>query len=1252
MKRWISGVVILMMCVLLLSSSESLAAETKTEKDLQQALIKSKALINTISTKIQAGYWANDEINSLKALATDIKGFAVSLADKFRTREEDLKSRGAKAQERHQVMEEGVRMSLEEYLGIIEGLPEGPAHGSDIERLKSLLDKISPKKKGQIFGSLPYRNLNYPAQKPSQSATIVPAYKGGNKTANSEDTASTKEASITEEIASLAESLNWNPVSIYEYVKNNIETEWYWGCMKGAGETLTQKSGNDCDQAALLTALLRASGFPTRYVRGTIRFYPDMEKAKNLVGIDDASNLAEFFQKAGIPYIPVISGGKISNFEIEHIWVESMIPYDNYRGAIIDEEGKTWLGLDTSLKVKGYAYNSATDVFQQSTLYSRLSTAWDDYLGELRTETPVEYVEAMLISAGYGLSELERTQTLNLDVMNILPAAMQFQQTKITNEYTEIPDELMQKVRFSATDKNGNELFTITFDTLELSNRQITISCEPETVEDQETVDSYGGLDNTPAYLVRLRPILKVNGEMAADGNDGLPMGEEYSFSVDIISPNSTETAVNTLITGNVVSLGVVSQKSSGRLSVGEDDDAEKIQHKEAINYIDRWNDAEDELASLFHLVLVRPVPTVVAVGGMIDVTYLLDVPHGFEWKGEYVDASFRAVSVHPSAASGSGNRSPSSEDRKKTFMQLSALEGSVLEHRIFEDDIEVPSVSTANLLQYAHSTAAVVVFIDKSNLSSVIPTLDLSENATDEITNAVNQNYTVQIPKGEVIYNDWTGWGYLEEEPDTGESGYMLSGMIAGGMTAVSPDNWLDQDLRDRLARPYRSIDVISITSPVTGSITYDSAIVVTGVVANNNIQVNVNRVEAVVEGTEFSAVIELSHGKNKITASATTSLGSTVGDTVYVTQKTPVALIITFPFEGAELSSSLIFVEGFVSDPGATVNVNGINARVSSDGKFTAEGIALSEGLNQITVQASNQDGATDSQSITVNYKPSQSDPVLLTITSPNEGEVLTSPSVIVEGTVTTSASEVWVKVNGRVAEVYGGRFSANGIALADGDNRIVVDALDSNGSAARVEVSVSAATSNPHITLNANITSGLPPLQTYFTLSSELPNIIVNYQIDFEGDGVVDFITGTFEDVSFTYATEGIYHPTVTVTDEEGNIYSAAVAITVLNKAQIDALLKEKWEGMKAALKQKDTETALGYFVERSKERYRSIFEALKDQLPTILDTFVEFNITDVYENIAECEIVANENGVLYSYPGLLIQDGNGIWKFKDF
>jgi len=123
-------------------------------------------------------------------------------------------------------------------------------------------------------------------------------------------------------------------------------------------------------------------------------------------------------------------------------------------------------------------------------------------------------------------------------------------------------------------------------------------------------------------------------------------------------------------------------------------------------------------------------------------------------------------------------------------------------------------------------------------------------------------------------------------------------------------------------------------------------------------------------------------------------------------------------------------------------------------------------------------------------------------------------------------------------------------------------------------------------------------------------------------------------------------------VTVKDEQGKAYTDTMAITVLNKAKVDAILKGKWEGMKARLMAGDIDGALGYFSDKAQNKYREIFGLLKYQLPTILPTFVEFNIVDIYEVIAEYEIVANEGGTLYSYPGILIKTGSGKWKFRDF
>ncbi|MBI4697440.1 MAG: hypothetical protein HY758_00580 [Nitrospirae bacterium] len=383
---------------------------------------------------------------------------------------------------------------------------------------------------------------------------------------------------------------------------------------------------------------------------------------------------------------------------------------------------------------------------------------------------------------------------------------MQYEQIKITNEYTEIPDELKHKVRFAATDKNDIELLNFQLSTFQLSNKRIALTYEPETVEDQQIIDSYGGLDNTPSYLVRLRPVLMINGERIVVAKDGLPMGADYNLTIEVISPNGMEKISSTQITGNLLAIGITAQNSSTKDSkIHEEDNAETILFKEAMNYIGRWNQAEDELASLLHLAIARPVPAVVTIGGVIDVTYLLDTPHGFEWKGVFVDAALKTVQTVPAVST------VQADERKKTFMKLSALQGSILENRIFEDDFKVESISTAKLFQLATSDPqpATILTIDKTNIDTILPTLPFDENILEDIKNSVNQNLTINIPQpatgnpepATFSYQDWTGIGYIKENPVTGEAGYMLSGIIAGGMTAVKKQSWIDQDLANTLS-------------------------------------------------------------------------------------------------------------------------------------------------------------------------------------------------------------------------------------------------------------------------------------------------------------------------------------------------------------------------------------------------------------------------------------------------------------------
>lgn len=67
-------------------------------------------------------------------------------------------------------------------------------------------------------------------------------------------------AAADEEFIALAQALNNEPVRIFNYVRNQIDYEHYYGTRKGAKLTLIESSGNDLDQCLLLAELLKAAG--------------------------------------------------------------------------------------------------------------------------------------------------------------------------------------------------------------------------------------------------------------------------------------------------------------------------------------------------------------------------------------------------------------------------------------------------------------------------------------------------------------------------------------------------------------------------------------------------------------------------------------------------------------------------------------------------------------------------------------------------------------------------------------------------------------------------------------------------------------------------------------------------------------------------------------------------------------------------------------------------------------------------------
>jgi transglutaminase-like putative cysteine protease len=714
--------------------------------------------------------------------------------------------------------------------------------------LNGLLKTVSSWNRGMesdLLGSdLPYSS---PAYKPQELASgqMVPAYLGGSGGSPIPgDLEGALGAEITPEIQAKVQELGNQPIEIYEYVKDNLGYEPYYGVMKGALETMRQGSGNDADLASLLIAMYRAAGFQARYVRGIARMPVDRLAAwmglsassstpSPLVGEGGgegavAARVGQVLQAAAIPFTPVYAGGKITKYDVERIWVEVYLPYGEYRGAILNEKaGRMWIPLDPGFKqhnLEGEEIDLLTGMNKTG------QPLGEEYLNTATGTTFLQFfrdqASSYLATAhpDLTLDDIKVNRVLKPERLRLLPNTLPYPVERVISEYAVLPDELIHQAKVTVFGSGGGTIYERTFKLPELAGKRFTLSYAGATPDDEAVIASYGGLMSTPPYLARVIPVIRLNGQptspsplVGEGGGEGgaIGLGIKHSLQIEFISPSGSKRVESEVIAGNYYGLGVAAQKSSfldpdsfvqcpseecvgmgvgeglvpSRIG-GEDTDGlgGRLLYQRAVGYLNQLYTDEEEIASLLGIRLIRPEASLVIVGNELEVTYLSGIPQLMEWKGVRIDVRSRTVAPVILRSLGVGGQPTSNANN---FMLLSGFESSSLENLVFEKDFGVESVSAVKVLQLAHAQGMEVVTITKDNIDAVLPTVDCSNEVREDIVNKVNQGLRLTIPASPLTYFNWTGTGYVALDPVTGDAGYFLSGRIAGGMTVYSIDLW-----------------------------------------------------------------------------------------------------------------------------------------------------------------------------------------------------------------------------------------------------------------------------------------------------------------------------------------------------------------------------------------------------------------------------------------------------------------------------
>jgi hypothetical protein len=295
----------------------------------------------------------------------------------------------------------------------------------------------------------------------------------------------------------------------------------------------------------------------------------------------------------------------------------------------------------------------------------------------------------------------------------------------------------------------------------------------------------------------------------------------------------------------------------------------------------------------------------------------------------------------------------------------------------------------------------------------------------------------------------------------------------------------------------------------------------------------------------------------------------------------------------------------------------------------------------------------GGQMTDSVTINV----TSPVMLQITSPAHMQTIARADIMVEGTISnTLGNETGVTVNGQAAIVFNDRFVANHVPLQEGENTITVVGTDSQGYTAAAEITVYAQTTGDHISITADTESGVSPFETTLQVEGTF-SFLQEPTITPSGPDTVDPME-SLGDAQYRVgmATPGIYYFTAETTDDQSNIYTDTIAVVVLDQAQLDALLKAKWNDMKTALINGDIEGALQYLHETSKEEYRDVFNFLINDIPGIASAMRDVDMIYSKDRVTKFRIKREEivQGQTYdiTYYIYFVQGTDGLWKIESF
>ncbi|MCF6249897.1 MAG: DUF6531 domain-containing protein [Methylococcaceae bacterium] len=631
-----------------------------------------------------------------------------------------------------------------------------PIHG-----VISPLDSIALKESSIQPGIITTRS-GAPAKEPMAQTPVSPS-----KTVSTSNITLSAVVTGIPEIVELARALRHDPQLIYEYVHDNIRYTPVYGVTRGPVGTILDREGNDFDQAELMVALLRESGFSASFIHGQVNLA--QQQLSDWLGVDNQyRSIALLLSRANIP-ATVFGLGTWPNeiavtAHIDHVWVKANINGTDY---IFDPSIKKHSyknGIDLTAAM-GYDQNSfltaslqgatqTADFIQnvnRTNIRDNLSNYANNLVNHIRTQLP----EATLADIIGGKSIIPLSgpvwQTIH---PNAIPGTEE-------EWLTAIPDQYRKSLRVQYQDIDAS------FFADEIYGQRLSLF-----------------------FNANNQPVLSLDGVVVATGAGGISTLLTLTVDQPYAGHNGIDgnRIVNMHVKVGIPHIIVNDWGFSGRKIIEK--------HRKALTQHQNEGLAANSEAVLGSSLALLSA-TIQAETGQVwrlagQISNCENMRHSMIGVVGYDGAPY--FNLSSLMTNSCLNFDPANPGAKKVANFFTgAGHASALEWGVIEQTQPVGAVSTVKLIDIANSLSHKIFDVTNVNFPAIQSQLiNYSPANILGIKAYLNDGSRILLPQnGALIQGNWTGHGYLGIGAHEEKISHMISGNLKGGFPDDSLSWW-----------------------------------------------------------------------------------------------------------------------------------------------------------------------------------------------------------------------------------------------------------------------------------------------------------------------------------------------------------------------------------------------------------------------------------------------------------------------------